>query len=131
MSITVYNGIYLERLTPVDKLKEKLTELENSKDTQQMDVDAKHYWLPSVVIEFVHEGAGMSTNLNVLISNRYLRITKAMIERIQVQAQVQLAKSLGEKMPEVQHVYIQSIGYLGHMTEEEFLGTQEPVPAVE
>lgn len=131
MNITDYSGIYLERLTPVDKLKEKLTVLAKSKDAHQKEADTKHYWLPSVVIEFVHEGAGMSTNVNVLISNKDFRITKAMVERIQVQAQIQLANSLGEKMPEVQHVYIQSIGYLGHMTEEEFLGTQEPVPAAE
>lgn len=73
----------------------------------------------------------MSTNVNVLISNKDFRITKSMIERIQVQAQVQLANSLGEKMPEVQHVYIQSIGYLGHMTEEEFLDKKESEPVTE
>lgn len=102
-----------------------------SKNAQKQEDNKKHYWLPSVVIEFVHEAAGMSTNVNVLISNKDFYVTKAMIERIQVQAQVQLAKSLGDKLPEVQHVYIQSIGYLGHMTEEEFLGTQESVPATE
>lgn len=129
MSITACNGIYLERLTLVDKLKSDLAVLAKTKDAQQEETNTKHYWLPSVVIEFIHEGAGMSTNVNVLISNKDFRITKAMVERIQVQAQVQLAKSLGETMPEVQHVYIQSIGYLGHMTEEEFLGTQESEPA--
>lgn len=102
-----------------------------SKDAQQKEADTKHYWLPSVVIEFTHEGAGMSTNVNVLISNKEFRITKTMIERIQVQAQVQLANSLGKEMPNVQHVYIQSIGYLGHMTEEEFLDKKESEPATE
>lgn len=85
----------------------------------------KHYWMGSVVISFVHEGAPMDTNLNVLLSSESQTVTKKMLERAQVQAQVQLAKSLGDNLPDVKHVYLQSINYLGYMTEKEFFGEPE------
>lgn len=92
-----------------------------------MDNNRKHYWMGSAVISFIHENVPMDTNVNVLLNNSEPFVTKKMLERAQVQAQVQLAKSLGDKLPEVKHVYLQSISYLGQMTEKEFFGEPETV----
>lgn len=87
----------------------------------------KHYWMGSAVISFIHEEQPMDTNINVLLNNSEPYITKKMLERAQVQAQVQLAKSLGDTLPEVKHVYLQGISYLGQMTEKEFFGEPENI----
>lgn len=87
----------------------------------------KHYWMGAAVISFVHEGAPMDTNLNVLLNSDEQFVTKKMLERAQVQSQVQLAKNLGDQLPDVKHVYLQSISYLGYMTEKEFFGEPETV----
>lgn len=91
----------------------------------QIEDKKKYYWMASVVISFVHDGVPMDTNINALLSNTESHITKKILENAQVQAQIQLAKSLGNNLPDVKHVYIQSISFLGHMTEKEFLGEPE------
>lgn len=91
---------------------------------QNQDVK-KHYWMGSAVISFVHEDMPMDTSLNVLLTNKDQFVTKKMLERAQVQAQIQLSKNLGDKLPDVKHVYMQSMSYLGHMTEKEFFGEPE------
>lgn len=87
----------------------------------------KHYWMGAAVISFVHEETPMDTSLNVLLSNDEAFVTKKMLAHAQVQSQVQLAKNLGDQLPDVKHVYLQSISYLGHMTEKEFFGEPETI----
>ena len=88
-------------------------------------IDRKHYWLASATISFVQDGQAMDTNINALMVNNDKFVTKKMLENAQVQAQVQLARSLGDQLPDVKHVYIQSTNYLGLMSEKEFQGEPE------
>lgn len=92
--------------------------------TQTEDMK-KHYWMASVVISFVHEGVPMDTSVNALLSNTEPYITKKILENAQVKAQIQLAKTMDNNLPDVKHVYIQSISFLGFMTEKEFLSEPE------
>lgn len=82
---------------------------------------AKHYWLAAVVISFMHNGEGIDTTVNVIVNNPSDQfVTESMISNVQVQAQIQLATSLGSQ-PDVSFVHIGSINYLGYMTETQFL----------
>lgn len=84
----------------------------------------KHYWLASVTITFEHEGKPLDTNVNALVNNTQNYVTKTMLGNAQVQSQIQLSKSLGDQLPDVKHVYIQSLSYLGYMSETEFHDTE-------
>lgn len=92
---------------------------------QKNNQDMKHYWMVSATISFVQDGQAMDTNINALMVNDEKFVLKKMLENAQVQAQVQLARSLDNQLPDVKHVYIQSLNYLGHMTEKEFHGEPE------
>jgi len=92
---------------------------------EQTEDAQKYYWMASVVISFVHEGVPMDTNVNALLSNTKPYLTKKILENAQVKAQIQLAKTMDNNLPDVKHVYIQSISFLGFMTEKEFLSESE------
>ena len=47
-----------------------------------------------------------------------------MLANAQIQAQIQLSNSLDGKLPEVKGVYIQSLNYIGYMSESDFHGTE-------
>lgn len=85
----------------------------------------KYYFMAACVITFISpDGDPMDTSINVLVTNTTPIVTKSMLERIQVDAQVQLAKSLGDKLPDVKHVFIMSISNLGLMSEKTFLSAE-------
>lgn len=88
--------------------------------------EQKHYWLVAVVISFVApSGEAMDTNVNAIINNPVGGyVSKKMLGNAQVQAQIQLSNSLGGELPEVKGVYIQSMNYIGYMTESDFHGTE-------
>ena len=97
--------------------------------TAQLELEfekEKHYWLAAVVISFVAPtGEAMDTNVNAIINNPDGSIvTKKMLGNAQVQAQIQLSNSLGGELPDVKGVYIQSLSYIGYMTESEFHGVE-------
>ena len=96
------------------------------KMTAKTNQTPKHYWMAAVVISFVADGRAMDTTINALINSTEYKVTTAMLGRLQVQAQTQLAKSLGDQMPDVKFVHINSVSYLGQMTDEEFLGDYKP-----
>lgn len=88
--------------------------------------DLKHFFLAAVTLSFVSpDGQPMDSNINVILNNDQHRVTKAMLEKAQVQAQVQLANSLGG-LPDVKHVFILSMNYLGLMSETDFMVAYEP-----
>lgn len=77
--------------------------------------------MATVVISFSHNGSNLETTVNAIINNpNDFFVTESMISSAQVQAQVQLATSLNAQ-PEVSFVHINSISYLGNMTETQFL----------
>lgn len=86
----------------------------------------KHYWMAAVVISFVADGQALDTTVNALINSTEFKVTTAMLGRLQVQAQSQLAKSLGDQLPDIKFVHINSLSYLGQMTDDEFLGEHKP-----
>ena len=88
--------------------------------------EEKHYWLVAVVISFVApSGEAMDTNVNAIINNPVGGyVSKKMLGNAQVQAQIHLSNSLGGELPEVKGVYIQSMNYIGYMTESRFHGTE-------
>lgn len=88
--------------------------------------EQKHYWLAAVVISFVAPtGEAMDTNVNAIINNPVGGyVSKKMLANAQIQAQIQLSNSLDGKLPEVKGVYIQSLNYIGYMTESDFHGTE-------
>lgn len=95
--------------------------------TAQIETEnQKHYWLAAVVISFVSPtGEAMDTNVNAIINNPDAGfVTKKMLANAQIQAQIQLSNSLGGELPDVKGVYIQSLNYIGYMTESEFHGTE-------
>lgn len=95
--------------------------------TAQTEIEKeKHYWLAAVVISFVSpDGDAMDTNVNAIINNPDGGfVSKKMLGNAQVQAQIQLSNSLGGELPDVKGVYIQSINYIGFMTESDFHGTE-------
>lgn len=94
--------------------------------TESENQAQKHYWLAAVVISFVAPtGEAMDTNVNAIINNPDDGIiTKKMLGNAQVQAQIQLSNSLGGELPDVKGVYIQSLSYIGYMTESEFHGVE-------
>ena len=101
--------------------------IQELKMTAQTEIEKeKHYWLAAVVISFVSPtGDAMDTNVNAIINNPDdCIVTKKMLGNAQVQAQIQLSNSLGGELPDVKGVYIQSINYIGYMTESEFHGTE-------
>ena len=92
--------------------------------TAQTNPDKKHYWSAAVTINFIHEEKPLEVSMMALTSNSEKQVTQRMLKNIQVQVQIQLAQNLGEQLPEVKSVVINSINYLGHMTMEEFLDEQ-------
>lgn len=88
--------------------------------------EQKHYWLVAVVISFVSpDGDAMDTNVNAIINNPVGGfVSKKMLGNAQVQAQIQLSNSLGGELPEVKGVYIQSVNYIGYMSESDFHGIE-------
>lgn len=86
----------------------------------------KHYWLASVVISFVSpSGDAMDTNVNAIINNPDGGfVSKKMLANAQIQAQIQLSNSLGGELPDIKGVYIQSLNYIGFMSESDFHGTE-------
>ena len=97
--------------------------------TAQIEIDyedRKHYWLVAVVISFVApSGEAMDTNVNAIINNPDgCFVSKKMLGNAQVQAQIQLSNSLGGELPDVKGVYIQSVNYIGYMTESDFHGAE-------
>lgn len=86
----------------------------------------KHTWLASVSISFVHDEQPLDVTINALTHSVDPKVTKKMLENLQVQAQIQLAKTLDNQLPDVKFVILNSISYLGCMTDEEFNGPAEP-----
>ena len=103
--------------------------IQELKMTAQIEIEfekEKHYWLVAVVISFVSpNGEAMDTNVNAIINNPDGGfVSKKMLGNAQVQAQIQLSNSLGGELPEIKGVYIQSLNYIGYMTESDFHGTE-------
>lgn len=90
-------------------------------------LEKKHYWLATVAIHFTVDGQDQVATLNALVRNdedkKY--VNEKLIKRTQVQAQIQLAKSFGDNLPQVTHVRIDSLNYLGLMSEDEFVDTPD------
>lgn len=85
-------------------------------------LERKHYWCASITIEFVHEEKALTSTVMAMTQNEDPWVTENMLRNLQVQAQIQLSKNLGE-LPDVKNVIINSINFLGHMTEDDFRGT--------
>ena len=87
----------------------------------------KHFYLGALKLDFISpDGVPLDVNINVVVSNETNLVNKGMLEKMQVQAQVQLSNSLGGVLPEVKHVFIQSVSYLGYMTDGDFLVAFKP-----
>lgn len=82
----------------------------------------KHnYFLLSAMVIYQKDKLERSRNFNILLSSDKRIVTRAQLGRAQQQAQVRFFTEFdSDRKSEIMDVYIQSVSYLGEMTEAEF-----------
>lgn len=80
-----------------------------------------HYFLFSTRVVYVRDKVERGRDLNVLIAGQKGFISRADLDRVQMQAQARFFNEFDQKREtKVVDVYIASVSYLGFMTEEQF-----------
>jgi hypothetical protein len=83
----------------------------------------KHYFLMAAVVVYQRESLERQKPLNVLMTSDTQTINRSQLGRAQQQAQVRFFTEFDkERKANVVDVFMQSVSYLGEMTEEEFHG---------
>lgn len=81
----------------------------------------KHYFLLAALVVYQRDKLERQKPLNVLIPSDTATVNRSQLGRAQQQAQVRFFTEFDrERKSEVVDVFIQSVSYLGEMTEKEF-----------
>lgn len=81
----------------------------------------KHYFLLAALVVYQRDKLERQKPLNVLISSNTATVNRSLLGRAQQQAQVRFFTEFDrEQKSEVVDVFVQSVSYLGEMTEKEF-----------
>ena len=81
----------------------------------------KHYFLMAAVVVYQRESLERQKPLNVLMTSDTQTINRSQLGRAQQQAQVRFFTEFDkERKANVVDVFMQSVSYLGEMTEKEF-----------
>lgn len=81
----------------------------------------KHYFLLAALVVYQRDKLERQKPLNVLIPSDTATVNRSQLGRAQQQAQVRFFTEFDrERKSEVVDVFVQSVSYLGEMTEQEF-----------
>lgn len=81
----------------------------------------KHYFLLAALVVYQRDKLERQKPLNVLIASDTATVNRSQLGRAQQQAQVRFFTEFDhERKSEVVDVFVQSVSYLGEMTEKEF-----------
>lgn len=83
----------------------------------------KHYFLLAALVVYQRDKLERQKPLNVLITSDTATVNRSQLGRAQQQAQVRFFTEFDtERKSQVTDVFVQSVSYLGEMTEQEFHG---------
>ena len=89
----------------------------------------KHYFLLAALVVYQRDKLERQKPLNVLIPSDTATVNRSQLGRAQQQAQVRFFTEFDrERKSEVVDVFVQSVSYLGEMTEKEFRLWADCVP---
>lgn len=81
----------------------------------------KHYFLLAALVVYQRDKLERQKPLNILITSETQTVNRSQLGRAQQQAQVRFFTEFDrERKTEVVDVFVQSVSYLGEMTEKEF-----------
>ena len=81
----------------------------------------KHYFLLAALVVYQRDKLERQKPLNILITSETQTVNRSQLGRAQQQAQVRFFTEFDrERKSEVVDVFVQSVSYLGEMTEQEF-----------
>ena len=81
----------------------------------------KHYFLLAALVVYRRDNLERQKPLNILITSDTATVNRSQLGRAQQQAQVRFFTEFDrERKSEVVDVFVQSVSYLGEMTEKEF-----------
>ena len=83
----------------------------------------KHYFLLATLVVYQKDKLERNKPLNILVTSDEQFVTRSQLGRAQQQAQVRFFTEFDtERKSQVTDVFVQSVSYLGEMTEQEFHG---------
>lgn len=83
----------------------------------------KHYFLLATLVVYQKDKLERNKPLNILVTSDEQFVTRTQLGRAQQQAQVRFFTEFDtERKSQVTDVFVQSVSYLGEMTEQEFHG---------
>lgn len=86
-----------------------------------MSLNKKHYFLLATLVVYQKDKLERQKPLNILIPSATATVNRSQLGRAQQQAQVRFFTEFDrERKSEVVDVFVQSVSYLGEMTEKEF-----------